>query len=82
MTRAPAARANSALASSEPLSTTSTSPLRSASSSADRAIRTQAAMFSASFRQGITTDIAGSAELRRSVDEEGVCSIVLNALGS
>jgi hypothetical protein len=39
-------------------------------------------MFSASFRQGITTDIAGSAELRRSVDEEGVCSIVLNALGS
>jgi hypothetical protein len=39
-------------------------------------------MFSASFKQGITTDIAGPAELRRSVGEEGVCSIVLNAFGS
>jgi len=39
-------------------------------------------MFSASFRQGITTEIAGSAELRRSVDEEDVCAIVLNAFGS
>src|SRR5438874_838576 len=48
------------LPSSEPLSTTTTSPGMSCSSSTSCARRTHSSMFSASFRQGITTETRGA----------------------
>src|SRR5580704_221296 len=56
MTRAPAAAASAAESSSEALSTTTTSPSMLLFSSTSRAVRTHSSMFSASLRQGMTTD--------------------------
>ena len=65
-TRAPARSASRAESSSESLSATTTSPSTPIVASAASASLTQRSMFSASLRQGMTTDTSGPSPSSRS----------------